>query len=68
VSDYRLDDRASIPGRGEGFSCNLCVQTSSKAHPASYPMSSGGTSPGCKARPGRDANHSLPSSADVKNK
>jgi hypothetical protein len=32
------------------------------AHPASYPMGTGG-----KARPGRDVDQSPPSSADVKN-
>jgi hypothetical protein len=40
----------------------LCVQTGSGAHPASYPM---GIERG-KARPGRDADHSPPSSAEVK--
>jgi hypothetical protein len=38
----------------------------SEAHPASYPMSTGGPFPGGKARPGRDADHSHPSSAEVK--
>jgi hypothetical protein len=53
VSDYRLDDRGSIPGRGKGFSSSLFVQTSSEAHPASYPMGTGDI-----ARTGRDADHS----------
>jgi hypothetical protein len=44
------------------LSSSLCVHTSSEAHPASYPMGTGG-----KARPGRDADHSLPSSAEVMN-
>jgi hypothetical protein len=57
VSDYGLDDRGSIEVKY--FSCSLCVQTSSEAHPASIP--------GGKARPGRDADHLPPSSADVKN-
>jgi hypothetical protein len=43
------------------------VQTSSGAHPASYPMGTGGPFPGGKARQGRDADHSPPSSAEVKN-
>jgi hypothetical protein len=38
------------------------LQTGSGAHPASYPV---GTERG-KARPGRDADHSPPSSAEVK--
>jgi hypothetical protein len=37
----------------------LCVQTSSEARPASYPMGTGGPFPGDKARPGRDADISL---------
>jgi len=39
----------------------------SGAHPASYPMGTGGPFPGGKARPGRDADHSPPSSAEVVN-
>jgi hypothetical protein len=50
----------------EDFSSSPCVQTGSGAHPASYPMDTGGPFPGGKARPGRDADHSLPSSAEVK--
>jgi hypothetical protein len=46
----------------EDFSSSPCVQTGSEAHPASYPMGIGGPGPGGKARPGRDANHSPPSS------
>jgi len=42
----------------------LCVQTGSEVHPVSCTM---GPFPGGKARPGRDADHSTPSSADVKN-
>jgi hypothetical protein len=34
---------------------------------ASYPVGTGGSFPGGKARPGRDADHSPPSSAEVKN-
>jgi hypothetical protein len=69
VSDYGLDDRA-IEVRsptGADFSSSPCVQTGSGAHPASYPMVTGGLSPGGKARPGRDADHSPPSNAEVKN-
>jgi hypothetical protein len=46
---------------------NLCVQTSSEAHPASYPMGTAEPFAGGKAQPGRDADHSHPSSAEVKN-
>jgi hypothetical protein len=70
VSDYGLDDRANgvrSPAGAKDFSSNLCVQTCSGAHPASSPMGTGGPFPGGKARPGRDADHSPPSSADVVN-
>jgi hypothetical protein len=69
VSDYGLDDRAievRSPTGAEDFSSSSCVQTSSGDHPASYPMGTGGPFPGGKARPGRDADHSPPSSAEVK--
>jgi hypothetical protein len=64
VSDYGLDDRAievRSPAGAEDFSSSPCVQTGSGAHPASYPVGAGG-----KARPGRDADHSPPSSAEVR--
>jgi hypothetical protein len=70
VSDYGLDDRAievRFPAEAEDFSSSLCVQTGSGAHPASHPMGTGGSFPGGKARPRRDADHSPPSSAEVKN-
>jgi hypothetical protein len=47
VSDYRLDDQGSIPGRVSGFL--LLVQTGSGAHPANCPVGRWG-----KVRPGRD--------------
>jgi hypothetical protein len=65
VSDYGLDDRA-IEVRsptGADFSSSPCVLTGSGAHPASYTI---GTERG-KARPRRDADHSPPFSAEVKN-
>jgi hypothetical protein len=46
VSDYRLDDRASIPVRSKGISSSLGVQISSQAYPASNPMGIGVLSPG----------------------
>jgi hypothetical protein len=45
----------------------FCVQTGSEAHPAFYPIGTGGPFPGGKARPGRDTDHTPPSSAEVKN-
>jgi hypothetical protein len=70
VSDYGLDDRAigaRSPAEAKDFSSDLCVQTGSGAHPASCTMGSGGPFPGGKARPGRDADHSPPSTAEVVN-
>jgi hypothetical protein len=51
--------------RQEVFSSNPCVQTGSGAHPGSCTMGTGGPFTGAKARPGRDAGHSPPSSAVV---
>jgi hypothetical protein len=62
---YGLDDRAigvRSPAGAKDFSSSLCVQTGSGAHPASCTMGTGG-----KARPGSDADHSPPSSAEVEN-
>jgi hypothetical protein len=70
VSDYGLDDRAigvRSPAGAKDFSSSLCVQTDSGAHPASCPMGTGDPFPGGNARPGRDADHSPPSSAEVVN-
>jgi hypothetical protein len=62
----RYPNSALIPDRGRGFFLQPLVQTSSGAHPASYTISTGGFFPGGKAWPGRDADHSPPSSAEVK--
>jgi hypothetical protein len=67
VSDYGLDDRAigvRSPAGEKDFSSSLCVQTGSGA---SCTMGTGGPFPGCKARPGRDADYSPLSSAEVVN-
>jgi hypothetical protein len=63
VSDYRLDDRATrVPSSAEAkdLSCSLCVQASSEAHRASYPMGIGGPFLEGRARLGSDADHSPP--------
>jgi hypothetical protein len=68
VSGYGLDDRAfevRSPAVAKDFSSSLCVQTGSGAHPVSCTKGTGGPFPGGKARPGRDADHSPPSSAEV---
>jgi hypothetical protein len=70
VSDYGLDDWAigvRSPAEAKDFSSSLCIQTGSGTHPASCTMGTGGPFPRSKARPGRDADHSPPSSAEVKN-
>jgi hypothetical protein len=70
VSDQGLDDLAiGVRSQVEAkdFSSILCVQTGSGAHPASCSMGTGGTFPGGKARPGRNADHLPPSSAEVVN-
>jgi hypothetical protein len=61
-SDYGLDDRGRSSAWAKEFSSSLCIQTGSGAHPASCRMSTGG-----KARPGRDADQSHPSSVEVTN-
>jgi hypothetical protein len=70
MSDYGLDDRATevrSPAEAKDFFCSLSVQTGSGAHPVSCTMGTGGPFFGAKARQGRDADHSPPSSADVEN-
>jgi hypothetical protein len=69
VSEYGLDDRAigvRSPAGAKDFSSILCVQISSGVHSASCTIGTGDLSRG-KVRPGRDADHSPPSSAEVKN-
>jgi hypothetical protein len=66
VSDYGLDDRGSLPGRGK-----ICP-LSSVSRPAlrcNQPPIQWvrGPFPGGKVRPGHDGDHSPPSSAEVKN-
>jgi hypothetical protein len=47
---YRLDDQGSIPRRGNDriFSLYHCIQTGSGAHPAFYPVGTGGSFPRCE--------------------
>jgi hypothetical protein len=51
----------------EYFSSSLCVQTGYGAHPASCTVGTGGPFHGDNARPRREADHTPPSSAQVKN-
>jgi len=48
------------------LSPRIRVQTGSRAHPVSYSMGTGASFPGIK-RPGRKADHSPASTAEVKN-
>jgi hypothetical protein len=66
---YGLDDRGSrvrFPAGAGNLSLHHRFQNGSGAHPASYPMSTRGSSLGVK-RLGREHDHSPPSSAEVKN-
>jgi hypothetical protein len=70
VSGYGLDDR-TIGVRSQAgakdISSILCVHTGSGAHPAYCTMGTGGPFSWGKTRPGRDADHSPQSRAEVKN-
>jgi hypothetical protein len=66
MTGYGLDAGVRYPTEAEDFSSSLCVQTGSGIQPASCTMGTGGSFPGGKAWPGRDADHSPPSSAEVK--
>jgi hypothetical protein len=65
ATGYGLGDggRSSRPGRVKNIL--HVAQTGSGVHPTSQPMDNSGTSPGIK-RPGREADHSPPASAEVK--
>jgi hypothetical protein len=60
----RPGDRGSILGRGERI---FPLASGSGTQTASCAMGTGSLFPGAKARPGRDAYHSPPHSAEVKN-
>jgi hypothetical protein len=65
LRDRRPRGPSSNPGRGKiSFFLNV-VQTGSGAHPAIYSTGIGGSFLGVK-RPGRQTDHSLPTSAEVK--
>jgi hypothetical protein len=69
-SDYGLEDRAievRSPREAVDFSSDLCVETGSGAHPASCTIGTGGPFSGGKSQLERDADHSPPSNAEVKN-
>jgi hypothetical protein len=64
-----MDDRGSrirFPAGAANFWLHHRVQNSSGAHPVSFPIGTGDSFPGAK-RTGREADHSPPTSAEVKN-
>jgi hypothetical protein len=70
VSDHKLETGRSgfdPRQRQKDFSSILCVQVGSEVHPATYQKGSGGSFPADKTQPGRDADHSPPSSSEVMN-
>jgi hypothetical protein len=65
---YGPEDRGSrvrFPAGAGNFSLHHRIQNGSGAHPTSYPMGTRGSFLWVK-QPGREADHSLPSSAEVK--
>jgi hypothetical protein len=67
TTEYGLDDRmigVRLPAGAGNFSLRHHVQKGSGAHPA-YPMGTRGSSLGVK-RPGREADHTPPTVAEVK--
>jgi hypothetical protein len=68
ATGYGLDDqgeREFESRQGKKFSLLHIVQTASGVHPTSYKMGTGGSFPRVK-RQGREADHSPPTSAEVK--
>jgi hypothetical protein len=70
VSGYGRDDweiEVRFPAEAKNFSSSLCIQIGCEAHPVCCTMDIGGPFPRTKVQPGRDADHSPPSSAEVEN-
>jgi hypothetical protein len=66
ATGHGLGGRGSFPGRRVSVFILRNVQTDSGGHPGSYPIDRRAISCGIK-RPGRETDHSPPSSAEVKN-
>jgi hypothetical protein len=67
VFDYGLDDRSSFPDRGQMIFLLAPASRPALGPPSLLYNGYWGSFPRGKARPGRDADYSPPSSADVKN-
>jgi hypothetical protein len=70
VSDYRLDYRATAvlsPAEARDFFPSPLCPDQLCVPPSLLFNGYGAHFPGSKARPGRNADHSLPSSAEIKN-
>jgi hypothetical protein len=70
VPGYGLDDLAiqiRFPAEGKDFFSDHCVDTASGTHQASCTVGTGGPFLGAKAQPGRDADHSPPSTSKADN-
>jgi hypothetical protein len=65
TTDYGMDRWVSIRGK-DNFSLLRRVQVGYGAHPASYPIGTGGSCPEVK-RPVCETDHSPPYGAEVKN-
>jgi hypothetical protein len=57
----------SSSGRGGNFPLHHCVKNGSGAHRVCYQVGTMASFPGGVKRPGREADHSPPSDAEVKN-
>jgi hypothetical protein len=66
ATDYWLDGRGSFPGRAKIFIFSITIRLALGLTQPSSQWVPGALSPGVK-RPGRYADHSPPSSAEVKN-
>jgi hypothetical protein len=63
MHSYGLDERGSIPGKGKTFFSTPQSPDGLLAHQVSYPRGARG----CFLGHGREADHSYPPSAEVKN-
>jgi hypothetical protein len=65
ATDWTTEGSEFGSGQGQEFYLLHVVQTGSGIHPTSYPMGTGSSFPGVK-RPGREADQSPPTNAEIK--